>query len=263
MKRSQLLSVLKLAAICILILVVPYVATNAAVQHGFQIKEYALFHDILHPLQHEALPQGDFRRIRSMANELVTRGKAIVKLGVPEAPKANRREFAKALREFDRALAEFKTDAKAKNNTKLKKSYIAVHDLFEKLADLVPTVYPRGMPPIIGLDCPPGKLEAGSRLTLTANTAANERLVFLWEIRVGKVLAGQGTPTITIDTTGLAGHAIPVSVEVNDGNGLTAVANCLVEISAGNQPQAVSLTKTALLSNQLKKFKSLSISIIK
>jgi hypothetical protein len=141
MKRFSFLP-LKLAAICILTFGVSYAATNAAVQHGFQIKEYELFHDILHPLQHEALPQEDFQRIRLMANELVTRGKAIVKLGVPEAPKANRREFAKSLREFDKALARFKTDAKADNNTKLKKSYIAVHDSFEKLADLVPSVYP-------------------------------------------------------------------------------------------------------------------------
>jgi hypothetical protein len=84
----------------------------------------------------------------------------------------------------------------------------------------------------------------------------------LWEIRVGKILAGQGTPTYNrYDGTGWARDS--GKLEVNDGNGLTAVANCLVEISAGNQPQAVSLTKTALLSNQLKKFKSLSISIVK
>jgi hypothetical protein len=216
MKRSQLLSVLKLAAICISTLVVPYVATNAAVQHGFRFKEYDAFHDILHPLQHEALPQGDFQRIRSMANELVTRGKAILRLGVPKAPKANRRAFSKALREFDRALVRFKTDAKGDNNTQLKKSYLAVHDSFEKLADLVPSVYPRGDPPIVILKCPSGKLDAGSKLTLTADTGANEELRFLWQIGVGKILAGQGTPTITIDTTRLAGQTIPVSVEVND-----------------------------------------------
>jgi hypothetical protein len=141
MKRSRSLSILKFATLCILTLGVPRAATNAALQHGFQIKEYELFHDVLHPLQHEALPQEDFQRIRSMANELVTRGKAIVKLGLPQAPNANRREFAKSLREFDRALARFKIDARAKNNSKLKKSYIAVHDSFEKLADLVSNVY--------------------------------------------------------------------------------------------------------------------------
>jgi hypothetical protein len=231
MKRSQSISVLRLAAICIITLLAPYAATNAAVQHGFRFKEYDAFHDILHPLQHEALPQADFQRIRSMANELVTRGQAILKLGVPEAPQAHRREFAKALREFDRALTKFKTDARAKNNTKLKKSYLAVHDLFERLADLVPRVNP-GPPPVVTLNCPPSTLEAGSKLTLTANIGADDELRFLWRIRVGKILAGQGTPTITVDTTGLAGQTIPVSVEVNNGNGLVAIANCAVQISA-------------------------------
>ena len=143
MNRLPLNPVLKLAAVCILTLGVSYAASSAAVQHGFKIKEYELFHDVLHPLQHEALPQGDFQRIRSMANELVDRGQAIIKLGVPAAPKANRREFAKAQRQFDRALARFKRDVKSDNNTKLQQSYLAVHDSFEQLADLLPSVYPK------------------------------------------------------------------------------------------------------------------------
>jgi hypothetical protein len=230
MKRSQLLSLFT-AAIFILTLEVPDASTSAAAQHRFRIKEYELFHDVLEPLQHEALPQSDFRRIRSMANELVSRGKAIVKLGVPEAPKSNRREFAKALRKFDKALAKLKTRARKGSDTKLKKSFSAVHDSFEKLADLVPTVYPGGSPPTISLDCPSSKLEAGSTITLTANTPAPEELIFLWTVGGGKILTGQGTPTITIDTTGLAGQTVSVSVEVNDGFGHTAIANCEVQIS--------------------------------
>lgn len=148
MKKSQSLFVLSLAAILILSLA-PNASTNALVQRKFRIKEYELFHDVLHPLQHEALPQGDFLRIRMMASEIVTRGKAIVKLGVPEAPKANRREFAKALKRFDKALARFKNDARTGSNNRLKESYTAVHDSFEKLADLAPTVYSLGMPPIV------------------------------------------------------------------------------------------------------------------
>jgi hypothetical protein len=158
-KRSQSLLVLLLSAILILSLA-PNASTNALVQRKFQIKEYELFHDVLHPLQDEALPQEDFRRIRMMASDIVTRGKAIVKLGVPEAPKANRREFAKALKRFDKALARFKNDARTGSNNRLKESYTAVHDSFEKLADLVPTVYPRGAPPTVTLNCPSSKVEA-------------------------------------------------------------------------------------------------------
>ena len=59
---------------------------------GFGVKEYDAFHDVLHPLEHEALPKGDFARIRSQAKELTKRGDAIVKLGVPKGIKAEKVE---------------------------------------------------------------------------------------------------------------------------------------------------------------------------
>jgi hypothetical protein len=229
MKRSRSISVLKFAAICILTLGLPCAATNGAVQHGFQLKEYELFHDVLQPLQHEALPEEDFQRIRTMANELVTRGKAIVKLDLPQAPpNAKRREFAKSLREFDRALARFNIDARAKNNTRLKKSYIAVHDSFEKLAELVPSVYPMGDPPIASIRCPSNKVDPGE-ITLAA---MNDALDFRWTAGAAKILAGQGTRVVTIDTAGLAGQTITIVVEVNYGNGFVALAACVIQISA-------------------------------
>jgi hypothetical protein len=47
----------------------------AITQHHFSVKEYEEFHDVLHPLEHEALPNKDYRRIRLQAGELVKRGK--------------------------------------------------------------------------------------------------------------------------------------------------------------------------------------------
>jgi hypothetical protein len=186
MRRSRSL-VLALAAIFILILDVSH-ASNSIAQREFRIEEYELFHDVLQPLQHEALPQGDFQRIRAMATELVTRGKAIVGLGVPEAPSASRRRFAKARKKFDMTLARLKADAKAGSDAVLKKSLVAVHDSFEQLADLVPTVYQLGMPPIVGVNCPAEKPEAGSEITLSAYTGDPDGLVFFWTISGGKIL---------------------------------------------------------------------------
>lgn len=80
------------------------------------------------------------------------------------------------------------------------------------------------------LDCPSSKLQEGTKLNLTANTPAPKELMFLWAIGRGKILAGQGTPSITIDTTGLAGQTISVVVEVNYGFGLAATAKCDVQI---------------------------------
>jgi hypothetical protein len=114
-------------------------ATNEAAQHGFSFKEYEKFHDVLHPLEHDALPKKDYRRIRSQANLLVKRGNAIVKLGVPSGTSEKKKEeFAKELNSFRQALARFRTDARRGTNDQLKTSYSAVHDSFEMLAAMLP-----------------------------------------------------------------------------------------------------------------------------
>ena len=113
-------------------------ATSAAAQHGFSSKEYEKFHDVLHPLEHDALPKKDFRRIRSQANLLVKRGNAIVKLGVPSGTSEDKKEeFAKELNRFRKALAKFRADARRGTNDQLKASYSAVHDTFEMLAGML------------------------------------------------------------------------------------------------------------------------------
>jgi hypothetical protein len=228
LNQSRSISVLALLAILISTVGVRRVAT-AAVQDDVEFDEYDLFHELLHPLQHEALPQGDFQRIRSTADELVTRGKAIVKLEVPRAPKSQRQKFMDARRKFDRALAAFKANARNGSDSRLKKSFTAVHDSFEQLADLVPTVYSRGDPPAIAVECPSGKTEAGTVITL--NALAPVGLRFLWTVDRGKIASGQATPTITVDTAGLSGQTILVKVEADDGNGLWAIASCLVHIA--------------------------------
>lgn len=108
-------------------------------KHGLSVKQYEDFHDVLHPLEHDALPKGDFARIRSQAALLRKRGNAIVKLGVPVGVSAaNREEFATGLTKFKDALAKFKTDAKKGTDEQLKTSYSAVHDFFEVLAGMLP-----------------------------------------------------------------------------------------------------------------------------
>ena len=106
---------------------------------GFGVKEYDAFHDVLHPLEHEALPKGDFATIRSHAEELSKRGDAIVKLGVPAGIKTEQtEEFKKHLDEFAKALVKFSADAESGTDADLKTSYSAVHDTFEELAHMLP-----------------------------------------------------------------------------------------------------------------------------
>lgn len=139
MKRSSVRSAITLTALWLSIALFSVPAFNAAPQHGFGVKEYDRFHDVLHPLQHEALPKNDFRRIRAKSSLLVNRGWAIVRLGIPAGTSEDKREeFAEGLKKFGRALTRFKSRAKRGSNDQLKESYSAVHDSFEVLAEMLP-----------------------------------------------------------------------------------------------------------------------------
>jgi len=131
----RLIRVLSVATL--LSLSVTYGVVSSAKE--FSVQEYEEFHRLLHPLQHEALPKKDFATIRAKAEELVKRGDAIVKLGVPRgtAP-ANVDEFKKELKKFDNALAKFSKDAKSGTDEEVEVSYSAVHDSFEMLAGMLP-----------------------------------------------------------------------------------------------------------------------------
>jgi hypothetical protein len=103
------------------------------------VKEYEDFHSVLHPLQHEALPKKDFRRIRAQSSLLVKRGKALVELGVPQGTSEEHKvNFGKRLIKFNEALAKFKADARKGTDEQLTASYSAVHDSFEMLAAMLP-----------------------------------------------------------------------------------------------------------------------------
>ena len=105
----------------------------------FSVKEYNEFHDVLHPLEHEALPGKDFQRIRSNAREFVRRGKALVRVGVPKGTAAtNVEEFRKELRKFKSALDRFSKDARAGTDAQLETSFSEVHDSFEMLVGMLP-----------------------------------------------------------------------------------------------------------------------------
>lgn len=111
---------------------------NATPQHEFGLKQYEQFHDALHPLQHEALPNNDFKSIRAGSRLLVKRGNAIVALGIPRStPKNERKEFAVELNKFRTALRQFHGDALKGTDEQLKTSFSALHDSFEMLAGML------------------------------------------------------------------------------------------------------------------------------
>ena len=123
---------------CLLLLSATYLTSRAADEH-FSVKEYNQFHEVLHPLQHEALPAKDFQRIRSNAAELVKRGKAIVRVGLPNGTATqNQEEFRKELKKFDNAVESFSKAGKNGTDLQLETSFSAVHDSFEMLVGMLP-----------------------------------------------------------------------------------------------------------------------------
>jgi hypothetical protein len=120
----------------ILLLAVPMAVVA---QHSFSVKQYEEFHDVLHPLEHEALPKNDFGRIRKQSAMLIKHGREIVKVGVPDGTAADKQaEFKKELAKFNSALNKFRTHARRGSDSQLKASYSAVHDSFEMLAAMLP-----------------------------------------------------------------------------------------------------------------------------
>ena len=112
---------------------------TAAGADQFGIKEYDEFHEVLHPLQHEALPAKDFQRIRSNAVELLKRGQAMVGVGVPKGTAEKQvEEFRRELKKFKEALGKFRQDSKKGTDEQLEVSFSAVHDSFEMLAGMLP-----------------------------------------------------------------------------------------------------------------------------
>jgi hypothetical protein len=137
--RPKVSSVLVCLCVPALLLLSPLLSTAAAAAEHFSVKEYNEFHDVLHPLVHEALPGKDFQRIRSNAGEFVRRGKALVRVGVPKGTAAtNVEEFRKELRKFKSALDRFSKDARVGTDAQLETSFSEVHDSFEMLVGMLP-----------------------------------------------------------------------------------------------------------------------------
>lgn len=138
MKRTRLLVVFVFAVFSLMTL--PSAAQEGhESKHGLSARQYEDFHEVLHPLQHDALPNKNFKEIRAKSALLTRRGRAIVRLGIPRGTtQENRAEFAKELKKFSKALNNYNADARRGTDAQLEASYGAVRDSFEMLAAMLP-----------------------------------------------------------------------------------------------------------------------------
>jgi hypothetical protein len=79
---------------------------------------------------------------------------------------------------------------------------------------------------ISSVECPISPA-AGEKVVIKANyERTGQRLSLTWITTAGRIVEGQNTAKILLDTTGLRGETITVTVELNDGSYHTAAASC-------------------------------------
>jgi hypothetical protein len=80
--------------------------------------------------------------------------------------------------------------------------------------------------PVINVNCP-SSVRAGDPVTFVADLDGEPRISFLWRLSVGKIQSGQGTKTITVDTSGLEGKSIVATVTLG-----RVETSCATQIAA-------------------------------
>jgi len=71
--------------------------------------------------------------------------------------------------------------------------------------------------PTISISCPTDQIAPGTPATVSVNLSGgdpNASVTYNWTVSAGTISSGQGSPTITVDTTGQAGQTITATVEI-------------------------------------------------
>jgi hypothetical protein len=112
-------------------------------------------------------------------------------------------------------------------------SSISIH-----VTDCPPPPPPPPVCPNVSVSCP----EAGKEnapVTFTATISGGSQNItpgYNWTVSAGRIISGQGTPSITVDTGGLAGQTVRASVDIT-GFGTPCPASCSVSIPIMNKPR--------------------------
>jgi hypothetical protein len=83
---------------------------------------------------------------------------------------------------------------------------------------------------VITMECSPQPVSAGAPLVCTASmNSAEAELPIRWRVTAGKIIKGQGTPSITLDTTGLEDQSLTAIMELGD-KGCIRVFSCTAHV---------------------------------
>jgi len=101
-----------------------------------------------------------------------------------------------------------------------------------------PPLPPPPVCPTVTVSCPEAGNENAPVTFTVAITGGTPNITpgYIWTISAGKIISGQGTPSITVDTGGLAGQTVRASVDAT-GFGTPCPASCSVSIPIINKPR--------------------------
>jgi hypothetical protein len=101
-----------------------------------------------------------------------------------------------------------------------------------------PRERPQPVCPSVSVTCPESVKE-GDSVTFTADLNGGTPGItptYTWTISAGRITSGQGTPSITVDTAGLAGQTVRATLDIG-GFGMPCPASCAVAIPIVNKPR--------------------------
>src|SRR5687768_6041331 len=109
----------------------------------------------------------------------------------------------------------------------------AANELCEATAYTMVTVRPAAPKPTcpnVGITCPE-QIKAGQPLTFSSSLSGgtgNVPSIFNWTVSSGRIISGQGTSSITVDTSGLEGQSLKASLTMG-GYEVECAASCTIE----------------------------------
>jgi len=115
---------------------------------------------------------------------------------------------------------------------------VAFSSVSVMVTDCPPPPPPQIVCPNVAISCPESATE-NAPVTFTATISggsANITPTYNWTISAGRIISGQGTPTITVDTAGMAGQTIRADLDIG-GYGMRCPASCVVSIPVSNKPR--------------------------
>jgi hypothetical protein len=90
--------------------------------------------------------------------------------------------------------------------------------------------------PTISVSCP-ADVDQGAPITFTASVGGDMNVTYNWSVSAGTISGGQGTSSITVDTTGIGGQTVTATVELGGLDpSCSRTASCSTSVKTPPQP---------------------------